>query len=230
MWLGWMLAVGMSQAAAAPLTIGGGVGPALWLGELPSEYSRTPVGRSFSLELGVPVRDRWTVGGGVGVSLFSVGVPYSLQDASRRKELRFDMVTPHVDVGRSWAMGDRAHLRVWGGPAFVSMVAGAKGGTTVLDCTDDDCVEQEVYNTSDDRLVVDEVETEAPFGWSPGGRVATGVQWQAVEGEQGLVLSADVFAVISGPHPRSGLPGTHMGLWLGAALGGPKADSGRPTR
>jgi len=220
MWLWWMLAGTVAHAESGPLTIGVVAGPVRWMGSVPDEYAPARVGMGFGLDLGVPVKKGWTAGGGVVASTWTVEVPYALPASSRRKAMGFDAVTVHADLGRSWLMGERTHLRARGGPAVVAMVVAPKGGASVLECEGEACIQAGDYNVEDARVVVEEVEKEAPFGWRPGGFVSTGIQWQAIPGEQGLVLFADCFGVVTGRHQRSTLPGSQLGIWMGIALGG----------
>lgn len=213
------LLVGAVHAGTPPLAVGVVAGPVQWVGSVPSEYAPRRTGAGYGAELSVPAGEKWTVGGGVTGALWSVGVPESLEDPSDRTEMRFDALTLRADVGRTWSPSDRFHVRVRGGPAAVAMVLAGKAGATVEDCGDGACPPA-TYDTEDDRVVVEEALDEGPRSWRPGAFVSTGVQWQAIDGEQGLVVSADVFSVITGTHERSGMGGASVGLWLGMSLGG----------
>ena len=222
----WAATSTMAAAERAPLTVGLVGGPARWMGEVPSEYTPSRNGATIGLSMALPVgASGWTAGGGAFGSVFAVRVPYDLEEDTYQKRMRWDTVLVHADVGRVVPLAERMFYRARVGPGLViSGVGASQGGTATLECEDDFCLPTGEYDIEDDRIVVKEAENEAPFLLGPAGYLSTGMMWVVGKQQPGVVLSADVFGVLTTTHWRSGMNGSHVGLMLGIGLGGDSPD------
>ncbi len=218
----WLALMSGARAESAPLVVGVVVGPARWLGEVPSIYKPSRTGVAKGLEASVPVGENgWSAGGGALASGWAVEVPFALTDPSVREVMRWDTIVLHAEAGRSISVGEKGAARVRLGPAaVVSGVGTNQGGGANLDCDGDFCVPTGEYDIEDDRLVAQEVINEAPVLWTPGGRLAAGMAWVLGNSQPGFVLSVDAYGVLTTDHWRSGINGTQAGVVVGLGLGG----------
>jgi hypothetical protein len=182
-----------------------------WPGPFPDETDPDLLGPAFDLDLLLPFKQKFTIGGGLGMSGIGLSMPYSPGDASLEEHGQMNLYTIHGDFGGGSWVKEKLWWS-WEGSAALGISEAVHP-----DCSGEDDRYVEVYYAQMQWLSKSEI-CGIPGRLTP---VLTGMTgFHFFPGNISLfVLTVDAFITLALPHLELHHSNVHTGLLVGVGFG-----------